>query len=321
MSLIVNSITPANNVLNIPIDSQIVIELDQEVDPFTISTGIAIYTPTDQLWIGSAMSVLDTEHREVMDIGEEYSYLQYSSSISGNTITLTPLVSLLPDRKYYIAIFPGDDASRYLSAKTYSDPEYFRVGQSDGELTVTSAYSGDENIVFTFNFNGDNTFDLLRDGLEYIDTFSYVAGEEFDLGGLGLITISLSGTFDNRDALTLDVFAAVGTSTLYRNSFTTSEYETVTPEQQSVKITSLSEALGEKQVQLINSIPEDLSINNLRINPITLKFNQSLQEGENLADKITIRRKDLITGQVKRIGYHYSINGNTIKLFMVRSEV
>ena len=320
MSLLVNSILPANAADNVPIDSNIVIELDQEADAFTVATGIAVYTPTDQTWIGSELSILDTANREIMDIGEEYSYLKYSHTVVGNTITITPLASLLPDRKYYVAVFPGNDAKRYLSAKTYSDIVYTRIAASTGELDVTSAYCGTENATFELTFDGLGEFDLLKDGVEFVGTYSYTSGEEFDLGDLGVINVSITGTFDSGDTLSVDTYAAIGTATLYRNSFTTSQYATATPEQQSVKITTLGEALGETKIQLVNSIPENLSVNNSKVNPITLKFNQALDTGLDLADKISIKRKSLITGETKRIGYHYVINGNTAKLFMAYTE-
>jgi hypothetical protein len=317
MSLLINSILPANNVVDIPIDSDIIIEFDQEVDPFTINAGISIYTKTDQQWIGSELSILDTKYREVMEIGEEYSYLQYAHTVNGNIVTITPLASLLPNRKYYIAVFPGNDSERYVSIKTYSGIVYTRVGASDGAVEITGAYTGVAAATYKLIFTGANSFDLVKNGTEYIDSYSYVTNEELSLG---FISISINGTFDNGDTAELDVFPAVGVENVYRNIFTTSEYETALPEQQSHKITNLEELFGTKKLQIVGSVPEDLSVNNLRINPIILKFNQELNSNPIAKEDIQIKRKNLLTGEARSIEYFYQKNGSLLKIFMINAE-
>lgn len=318
MELIVSSITPIDAALNQPIDSKITIEFNQPIDPFTVQKGISLYTPTDKLWIGSELSILDTRYKDVMDIGEEYSYFQYDYTINGNILTITPQESLLPERKYYIAIFPGNDASRYVSSLTVSDPVITRVGSSDGSVNILSSFLGNTACSIELTFNGAGSFDVVKDGLTYIGSFNYIENEEVSLGSdLGNLKISVSGAFDDGDTVDIDLFPASGTTSIYRTSFTTSKYTQAIPSKQSVRVTDLSQvSIARAKLAIIKSIPENNSINNARCNPVTLKFNATIDPNQNLSEIIIVKRKHIITDVERRINFFYKITGDTVKLFL-----
>jgi hypothetical protein len=313
MNLLVNSILPQDGTLNVPIDSDIVVEFDQDIDPFAIISGISIYTQTDQQWIGSELSILDTKHREVMDIGEDYSYIQYAYTVQENTVTITPLTSLLPNRKYYIAVFPGDDVDRYVSAITSSNIAYTRSGTSEGTVEIVSAYSGAESASYSLLFDGLGSFDVIKDGTVLVGSFEYTEGEEVNIGN---IKVSVFGLFDDTDTADFDVFEANGVSNIYKTSFTTSEYETATPEQQSVKITTLSGRTSGK-IKLVSSVPGNMSINNSRVNPIVLKFSKPVDPNQDLLSLISITKKDMNTSITRSVSYYYKINSNIVKLYLL----
>lgn len=307
-------IQPANNSIDISIDSKIRITFDQAIDPFSVSNGISLYTPTDGQWIGPEASILDTELKDVLDIGQDYSYFSYDFTIEGNTVIITPQASLLPERKFYVAVYPGSDAERYISASTVSTLTYERAGVSEGTVNIVSSYLGEENGSYRLDFDGNGNFDLTRDGSVYLGQFSYTENSVVELDDINL---SITGSFDAGDTVSFDVFTAQGTDSIYRVSFTTSQYKTFEENFQSTEITTIESAQVIPSIKLVNSIPDNLSVDNTRINPITLKFSESLDLNQDISSEIVIRLKDIDTGRVRRVNYYYKINNEILKLYLL----
>jgi len=306
----ITSILPLNNSVNIPIDQKITIEFNEPIDIFSIINGISVYTTSDGVWSGPDLSILDTKYSDVLSVSDDYYNVQYTYAVSGNVIEITPSASLLPDRTYYVSVFPGNDVSRYVSTETYADAVYTRVASSTGTLAVSSPYVGADNGEYEITITDTDTFDLLF-GIEYLGTFTFADGIDVDLGN---ITIKLTGAFDIGDIISVPVFKASGISSLYKVCFTTNKYVTAIPTSQRVDDTDFTSL---SPLSITNTIPKNYSVNNMSCNPITIKFNKDIKADQDLTDKITIQRTDLLTGRIKDLKYRYKINGNILKLYLI----
>lgn len=312
MALQIITINPENNRIDVPIDSNIVIEFDYPVDPFTVSSGISLYTLSDGLWSGPDLATLDTQYSDVLDVQKENTYYPFTYQITGNTVVLTPGVSLIPDKEHFISIYPGADATRYISRETVGLP--IVVGPSGNNVEVTSSYIGKTDTVFEITFNSSNGTDTdlidVSKGINPVGTFPFVSGEEIDIGEL---KFKLTGIWDIDNAISLPVFRAVGLATIGENKFTTSKYAVTTPRSHKVEY---FDEVGDP-LRVVSTIPEDMSQNNKLINPITLKFSKTLKQDQILTDKIKIYRTGLDTGIEKKINHYYKIQGDTLKIYML----
>lgn len=301
------SILPSDKSINIPIDQKLQIVFSEEVDPFSIINGISIYTSSDGIWTGSELSQLDTKYSEVTDVNHDYTIVDYTHVISGNTITLTPSSNLLEDKTYYISIYPGEDVTRFISAKTFSTPVL--SPSCSGTIEITSSYTGLENGTYNLYFNSNNSFDL-DFNLVYADTLSFTNNIELSLGN---IKVKLSGTYNAGDVVSIDVFKSSTLSALYKTSFITNKYLTATPTSQRVNDYTYTEGTSFK---IVNSYPEDNSVNNTPCNPITIKFNSNIKLNQDLTSKIDIKRSSLVDGKVKQLNYKYKVNNNILKIYL-----
>ena len=314
MSLNILNITPVNKSINIPIDTTILVELDGPVDPFTVINGISLYTVSSGLWTGPDSAILDEP--DISGIQENEDYVQYALryTIDGNKIFIQPITSLLPDLTYYLSIFPGNDTSRYLSSPTTAEPTYLRDSSSDGIINILSAYTGNINGTFTLEIIGPNILDVTKNG-EAVGEFEYKDGEELNLGEL---KISISNTFDIGDTISIDVFKAQGLTSIYKTSFVTGKYTTFEPHSQSLTVPPgniLDQLI--LPLKIVSTIPDNLSINNDRCNPITIKFNKPIKTDQNITSKIRITRQDILNELKRDISYYYKINNDTIKIYLV----
>ena len=301
------SILPSDKSINIPIDQKIQIVFSEEIDPFSIANGVSLYTSSDGTWTGPELSQLDTPHSDVLDVNNDYNIVNFTSVISNNTITLTPNTNLLEDKTYYLSVFPGEDVTRFISTKTFSTPVLSQA--CSGIVEITSSYTGAENGTYTLYFNSSNSFDL-DFNLVYIDTFTYVDNTELNLGN---IKVKLTGTFQEGDTVEISVFKATSLSSLYKTNFITNKYITAIPTSQRINDYTYTEATA---FNVVNSTPENNSVNNSPSNPITVKFNSNIKLNQDLTNKIDIKRTSLIDGKVKQLNYKYKINNNILKIYL-----
>lgn len=312
MSLSIVSITPANASMSTPIDSKIVIELTDQIDPFTVPNGVSLYVSSKTLWDNQELVALDTKYSEVLDIGDTNTFFPFKYQLNNTTLTITPSISLLPDKTFYIDIFPGNDATRYISKQTTGAP--LIVGANGNKVSINSAYTGSNNSGFDITFSSSDgintdTVDVSK-GIVSVGSFKFENNKDIDIGEL---TFSISGVWEIGDSISIPVFKAVGLSDIYRTTFTTSKYTTTTPT--SHKIEFLSD--NEEQLRVIKTHPEDMSMDNKSINPIVIKFNKPLKADQILTDKIIIKRLGLDTGTSKNIAQYYKIENDTLKVYMI----
>lgn len=304
---------PVNNDSSVPIDQKISINFNTEIDPFTVSSGIALYTDSEGLWTGPEAGILDTKYKDVLDIANDYTYFQCNHTIEGNLLTLIPQATLLPSRKFYIVVYPGNDPTRYVSKKTTSIPSYTRVGVSNGQLEIASFYSGLTNDTYLFSFTSSDTADVSLQSGTYVGEFVFPENESVNLG---LLSITRIGDLEAGDSIELDVYAPEGLTALSQTSFTTSAYSTFVPTSKRLDNMQAVASLIESELKLISSIPINNSVGNEKCNPITLKFNKTISDQE-LTDKIKIIRTEIKTGRKKQIKFYYKIIGDTVKLYLL----
>lgn len=309
MALNIITISPDNNSTSVGIDEVITIEFDQEIDPFTVLNGISLYTLTEAEWTGPDLASLDSKYSDVLDIGSEYTFYPLEITITGNTVKAKPTVSMIPNKKHFVQVLPGNDATRYVVAKTTADPVYTRSGVSTGTVSVAGAYTGKDNVIYQLSITGNTTLDVLK-GSDYIGSFTYTEGEPVDTGDLIFI---ITGQFDDTDLITVDAFAAQGVASVVKIAFTTTAYITTSPT--SNRITSVSQITN--PLRVVSITPTDMSINNTNCNPIVVKFDKAIDTTQDIRTLIKITKTDIETGRVRNVVFNHMINGNILKLFMV----
>lgn len=307
MDLLIQSTTPAINAINTALDTPISITFNQPIDPFTIPYGISLYTLTDGLWTGPDLAILDTQYADVLDTSGEYTYFPFSYTVENNTVKITPTVSLLPDRSYYLQVLPGSDPTRYLSKSTVGEITY-SAGVS-GQVNILSTYTGDTNSEFVLTFTSSGGFDLVKDSV-YVDSYDFTANTPLALDN---ISISMTGEFKNGDTATFEAYKAVGTLSVYKIKFTTSKYTVSTPT--STILNEIPDVLPE--LRIISSIPDNNSVNNTRCNPITIRFNQNLDKGQDVTKYVIIKRYDQDKGITSLLNYYYVIKNDTLKIYLI----
>ena len=126
MTLSVVSINPHDQQLNVPIDRLITLTFSQAIDPFTVKNGLAVYTHGGQSWTGSELASLATKTSDIASLGLQNNYLDFSYTLSEDKtiLQIVPTSGFLPEAQYYVQIFPGTDATRYLSTSTTNSPTY-----------------------------------------------------------------------------------------------------------------------------------------------------------------------------------------------------
>jgi hypothetical protein len=312
MALQILTVNPENGKIDVPIDSNIVIELDGVVDPFTVSSGISLYTKSDGLWSGPDLAQLDTQYSDVLDIQKENTYYPFTYQISGNTIAIAPTVSLIPNKEHYISIYPGNDATRYISGTTVLTP--LVIAPSGNNVKVMSSYTGINNDTFEITFNSSDGLatDIIdvSKGIKFVGSFPFLPDEDINIGEL---TIRLHGTWDIDNSISIPVQKAVGLTSVYEVKFTTSKYTTTVP--RSHKVEYSTDSID--SLKVIKTIPEDMSQNNKIVNPISIKFNKQLNPTQIINDKIKVRRIGMDTSIVRNINHYYRIEGDTLKIFML----
>lgn len=309
MALNVLNITPVDKSINIPIDSTFLVEFDSPIDPFTILNGISIYTIADGLWSGPDTAILENHDGTTGD----YIQASFSYTLEDNKVFLKPIEPLLKEKTYFITVLPGNDSTRFVSSSTVSDPTYIKSTASSGSCEILSSYTGTNNSTFTIDITGVNTVDITK-GLEYLGEFTFTPGVELDFGEL---SISLNNLFDIGDQIIINVFKASGVTTIYKTSFETSKYITLTPQSTSLTVPPgniLSQLVT--PLKIIGTIPEDLSVNNEKCNPVVIKFNKPIKPDDNIIDKIKIKRTSVDTSVINSISFYYKITNNTLKIFM-----
>lgn len=308
MSLNVLTVTPSNNSINIPIDNNIVITFDSNVDPFSILNGITLYTENQGLWSGPDLALLDTKYRDVLDFSTDYVTFPVTYTVTNNTVTLTPTIPLLPNKEYFVSIFPGNNAERFVSTVTVQEPEYTRDGTSTGTVNITSSYTGTTNGTYLLTFTGARSFSASF-GATYLDDYSFTTNNE--VINLGNIKISFTGTFDSGDVIEIDVVQACGLSSIVKTSFITSSLTTTVPVSDKLK-----ELVLDSDLYIVQTIPQNLSINNAKCNPITIKFNKNIDPSQDIINKIIITKKSFDARPEKIVSYYYKITNNIIKIYL-----
>lgn len=311
MPLTITSIIPTEAKNDVPIDSSIIIEVSEEIDVFSVANGITLYTESRGILNDKDLIGLDTKYTEILDIGEVNTPFPFGYQVNGNTIEITPTVSLIPDTTFYVDIFPGNDVTRYLSKKTVGNP---LVISESGIIGINSSYTGSADDTFEITFSSSDgitadTVDVAK-GITQVLSTQFESDKVIDLGEL---KITLDGTWDVLDSISIPVFKASGPADLYRTNFTTSKYTTISPK--SNKIEYVSDTIA--PFNMVSTTPEDMSIGNQTCNPIVIKFNKALKQDQNLTDKIKIKRVDFNTGITKNINQYFKIEGDTVKIYMI----
>ncbi len=309
MSLNVLNITPVDKSINIPIDSTFLIEFDSPIDPFTILNGISLYTIADGLWSGPDTAILENHDGTTGD----YIQASFSYTIEDNKVFLKPIEPLLQEKTYFITVLPGNDSTRFVSLLTVEEPTYIKSIPSSGACEILSSYTGIDNSTFTIDITSPSTIEITK-GITYLGEYTFTPNEELDIGELSM---SFNNLFNIGDQIVINVFKASGVSIIYKTSFETSKYITLTPQSTSLTVPPgniLSQLVS--PFKIIGTIPEDFSINNEKCNPIVIRFNKPIKIDDNIIDKIKIKRTSVDTSKVSLISFYYRITGNTLKIFM-----
>lgn len=324
MSINIVSADPYDGQQNVTIDSKITIDFDSPIDPFTVENGVSLYTYSSGLWTGPDLISLDTEYRDVLDISDEYTYFKYSFTIEdtdtvvGGRLVITPLMSLIPDRDYYLSIYPGSDAERYLSKLTVVKPVVTPLDEETpptGEINILSAYIGSSSDTYIGTFVAPTELSIYKESLGVETAQSFTLTEELTSIELSDISLSVTQGWSAGDSFEIDVFPGEGIASVLNNKFTTTHIDTSTVPS-SNKIVTLSQVTEFNSIKLIDSIPSDLSLNNPRCNPITLRFNQTVKAGQDLDSIISVYKVDMDSWIKRRVSCYYKVNGSTIKIYL-----
>lgn len=316
MALSVLTISPTNNDIDVPLDQTMIVELSHAVDPYSVVNGIALYVKTANLWSGPDLAQLDTKYTDVLDLEEENAYYPLKYQVNGSTLTITPVTSLFPDKEHFITIFPGNDATRYLSKKTVGQPLVIGTNPASA-IEIRSSYTGStddtfEILVTSSDGNAADTLSVSK-GITFVGEFPFAEDQEVDLGELKIV---VNGTWQVADTISIPVFKASGLEDVVMIKFTTSKYNITEP--RSKKIEFISDI--EDPIHVVKTIPSDGSFDNQSCNPITIKFNKAIKPDQDLTDKIKIKRIGFDTGVTKRIMQYYKIEGDTLKIFMISTS-
>ena len=287
MELQILSTIPADGNNDVTIDTNIVINFNQAIDKFTVDNGVSLY---------------------IMNSDGTYDFLPYSSTILGSRLTLIP-TTLFSNKTHYLTILPGNDPSRFLSTETVSDPIYTRIGASTGTVSPLSYFKGTVNTTYTLLFGANSTVDITK-GLSFLGTFDY--SDNVNIGDSDL-SFSTIGQFDIGDEVTLGCFKATGVTSIYKVSFDTTKYTTITPG--SIEITDESIAPPE-ELFIVDTIPENLSTNNIKCNPIVIKFNKDISTSQDLLSKIKITKSDVLGSNKRNVEFEYTTSGNILKIYL-----
>ena len=299
----------------VPIDSNIELSFSGEVEKFSIVNGISIYSIGSQTWTGQMMSQMDAKTSDVKSKADQINIVEYSYSVSGNNVIITPKAQFDKKTKYYIQLAPGGDPKRFLTSATYSLPVYsYATSGSNGVVEITKPFIGKSNCVYKFVFSDSDTFDLMIDDI-YEDTYNFKQYEEFTLNKS--LTISMNGIFQTGDIVTIDCYTPLGISTLTKITFTTSDYVEATVKSTTIEDKLYSSFLSE--FKIVSTIPSSMSVNNTRINPIIIKFNRALDgvDLNSLIDKIRIFKLSFNNGSTKKINFYPQVKDNILKLYLI----
>jgi hypothetical protein len=307
MDLLALNSTPLAGSISVPLDTKIEIEFNQPIDPFTVQNGIALYTLTNGLWTGPELSILDNQWSDVLDTSGEYTYFPFNFTIEGSKVKISPTVSLVADKKYYLTVLPGNDPLRYLSKSTISA----FTKSSSGTVNVLSPYTGSSSATYSITIASSGSLDVLKNGI-YLGAFSYIINQPINLGD---ITISLNGTWLHNDTISFDCYKAEGTKSILKIDFTTSKYTITTP------TSTIIHTLSDHAIPLrvISTIPDHESVNNTKCNPIVIRFNKNLNPDQDVSRYINIRRYDIETGLSVPLNYYCNIAGDTLKVYLTTS--
>lgn len=313
MDLSVISITPEDGEKKVRIDSSIVIEFSDPIDPFSVSKGISIYTPNTVLWSGPDMAQLDTKYKDILHTDEEFTYYPLKYTVDGNKVTIKPQISFTQNKIHYISIYPGNDVTRYVSKATFSKPVITRIGNSEGLIDITSSYSGNVDGIYEITFIDSDTINVVLNNT-IAKTFNVVCDEELSIGDL---CIMISGEFESGDSVSIDVFKASGVTKVYKNSFVTTEYDIKSTASNRIEDKINNNKLTTKPLQVVATIPKSLSVNNSISNPVTIKFNQELDTTQKFLDCINITKTSLVNGKVKALDFFVKPVNDTIKIYII----
>jgi hypothetical protein len=301
--------SPSNNDISIPIDTIIELIFSKPVDKFTINNGISLYSIGAQTWTGSAMSSKDALTSDVKSDAGQIDIVEFSTIVSGANVKLYPITKLKPTTQYYLQIAPGNDATRFVSAQTTDAPVY-SIGVS-GEVNVTSIYMGVTAKVYQLLFTSNTSFDLMIGGI-YQDSYNYIHNVPLLINGN--LNVSITTGFKENDTATINCYPAEGASTLTKILFTTSNYEQTAPTSIRIEDKLYNNVLNEYKIT--NTIPAPWSSNNAAINPVVIKFNRTIDNTQEILDKVKVHKMHLETGDLKKIIYVPEINGNVLKLYL-----
>jgi hypothetical protein len=311
MALSVISITPQHQSINNTVDPNIVLTFSSNVDPFTIASGISLYTLGSGLWTGPDLAKLDTIYRNTSDSIQEYISIPITYTVNNNIVTIHPQEKLLPNKEYYISIFSGTDITKFVSTLTTTAPIYERISNSAGIVNILSAYTGSTNGQYQLIFSGSNTFSLTFNSTILGD---YTLPEEDNTElSIGDLSLSFTGTFDSGDTVSIDVIKGVCLDSIFKSKFTTGIYEYEEPSSETIEETGLPKEV----LYITQTIPENLSINNHRCNPVTIRFNKTLDNTQNLINKIKIIKETNDLRPKKNVNFYYKIIGDTLKIYLL----
>ena len=313
MALSVLLSDPQNNDASVPIDSTLSLTFSKPVDEYSAINGITLYSMGAQTWTGSLLSTKDALTSDVKSGADQLNIATFSIEVSGANVKIIPSQPLLQTTQYFLQVAPGNDPTRFISAQT-TDPPLYSAGTS-GNITILSPYTGETTGTYTLLFTSNTTFDLMKNGI-FTDSYTFTFGNSIEINKN--LTISIDSGFNNGDDATINVYPAEGISGLCKITFTTSNYTTSAP--RSIRIEDKLYSNQLDRLKITNTIPGHLSVNNLNINPIVIKFNRPIDPLQDFTDKIKIHKLGLDSGIVKKIIVQPKVVGNILKLYLVATE-
>lgn len=316
--LTIITIDPHDTATSVGIDTKVLIEFSEPVYSPSINYGINIFTERPAQWYGNQASIMDTANSDVFNIGQQTEIINGTFTLDeyGTIVTFTPSSSLKPDTTYTIQVLPGIDPERYITKNLFSTFSYTYTSNTQQILTLTRPYKGlaDIDIELTFGYDSQAlppiyTIDAIVNGTRYY-SIDYIKGEEFNIEG---VYLTASDYFAVGDTVTFNAYAPEGLTSVVQTSFTTSYYETATVE--SKKLDDELYRINYSEIRILETTPKDLTINNVRCNPLTVKFNKILDPIQDLTDNISAVKYDMITGNAYKLNTQGKISSDTIKLY------
>jgi hypothetical protein len=283
------SASPANGSENLPLNTQVQIVFDEEIDIKSVSKGgILLITSASKLAKrGPGFEEFGIENKLILSSGSFTGIVE--SKISSDdllTVTLTPKTQLEPNREYTILVGKG------VTTKTVGESTPDIANTGTGDFVARGPYAGPDNTyvieIVGAGALGAARFSVTRES----DSFTFPDPLTTDRNILiehGLSLRFLAGVYDIGDSWTIEVFEPSSLEEINEFSFTTGSatFIQVPTEAPSINITKSQingisridgiASSGSSSFGLIETLPESKATAvSLNTRTITLTFSKEL---------------------------------------------